>query len=182
MAIWELRAVEQYGDRFWENIWKVDVGDDGDIAPALVSAFATFHQQTLLDLYSVARLVRRPAGTTDEFIEVLVNAAGGIDSGTGLALPLFNVIRVLLSTGAGRPGFKLLRGVLLASDVIDSQNHINPDVITYVNTKLDTLLNAASDAGQPIVCKANNSAVVSAEPETLIVERQLHRKRRKTLV
>jgi hypothetical protein len=182
MAIWEMRAVDQYGDRFWENIWHVDVGDDGDIAPGLVEAFATFHQACLLDLYTLARTVRRPAGTADAFIEVVIGAAGGIDSGTGLALPLFNVIRVLLNGGAGRPGVKLLRGILLASDVIDAANHINPDVITFVNTHLDDLLNAASVAGQQIVFGSANQPAVSAEPSNLIAMRQLHRKRKKTIV
>jgi hypothetical protein len=62
------------------------------------------------------------------------------------------------------------------------QNHIDSALITYVNTQLDVLLNAASDAGQSFVIGEDDKPVVSAEPDTLVEMRQLHRKRKKTVV
>jgi hypothetical protein len=181
MAVWEVRPVFQYGDRFWENIWHVDAGADTDVAPALISAFVDFSLETLLDLYSLARVVRRPAGSHDEFIEVIVAGAGLVGAGDNLALPLFNVARILLSGGVGRPGEKLLRGLLLNSDVIDNQNHIKPALVSYVTGKVDDLFNAASTAGQSIVFGATDKVAVSPIVDSTIQMRQLHRKRKKTV-
>jgi hypothetical protein len=110
MAVWEVRVVNQTGERFWENVWHVDVGADTDVDPALLSAFETFAVNMLLTIYSCARIVRRPAGTTDAFIEILVGAAGTRGLAGSFALPLFNTVRVLLAAGAGRPGLKYFRG------------------------------------------------------------------------
>lgn len=180
MAVWEVRAVNQYGDRFWENVWHIDVGADTDVDPAVLSALQTFSINMLLTIYSVARIVRRPAGSTDEFIEILVGAAGTRGLAGSFALPLFNTVRILLAAGAGRPGLKYIRGLLKAVDIIDEQNHIDDDLITYVNEQLDIVLNALSDAGQQFVIGAADKPVVSAEPDTTVEMRQLHRKRKKT--
>jgi hypothetical protein len=181
MAIWEVRSVQQYGDRFWENIWHVDIGTDTDVDSSLLTAIEDFAVAMLLENYSVARIVRRPAGSTDAFIEFLVGAAGARALAGHFALPLFNTVRILLGAGIGRPGIKYLRGLLQNADIIDEQNHIDPALISYVNTHLDTLLNAATDAGQLFVVGAADKAVATAAPDSSVEMRQLHRKRKKTV-
>jgi len=182
LAIYEVRLVYRYGDRGWENVWHVDIGSDGDVAPALLEAFQTFGLDTLLSLYSLQRIARRPAGTTNEFIDIIVDAAGAIGIGSNIALPLFNVIRLQLFGGAGRTGVKLLRGALVAADIIDEQNHISSGLHTIIENAAIALFNAASDAGQPLVIGAAHRAAVSPSTDTQVQMRQLHRKRKKKLL
>lgn len=180
MAVWEVRPVFQHGDRFWENVWHINIGADTDVDPALLDAITHFSLKTLLDLYSLQRVVRRPAGSHDEFIEVIVAAAGLVGAGDNLALPLFNVARVLLQGGIGRPGEKLIRGLLLATDIADDQNHIKPALVSYVQSEADTLFNAASTAAQSFVFGAGDKFAVSPIVDSTIAMRQLHRKRKKS--
>lgn len=171
-----------YGDRFWSNVWHVEVGSAGDVPPALVTAFEAFHTGTLLDVYRLARIVRRPAGTTDEFIEFIVDAAGEIVSSGSFTLPLFNVIRILLNGGAGRPGVKFIRGALQTENIIDDNFTINATLITLMQNKLNDLFNAASDAECQIVFGSAPHTAVSGVPQTTVHMRQQHRKRKKKVL
>lgn len=180
MGIWENRVVYRYGDRFWENIWHVDVGALEDMPPDLTLALETFAIQTLLDIFTVERVVRRPAGSSDAFIEVLVGAAGALALGSNKVLPLWNTIRVLLQVGAGRPGIKFLRGILTQASIVDEANHIDSGTISLIQDRLNTLFNAASTAGCDFVVGEDNKPATTAQPATLIQMRQQHRKRRRT--
>ena len=179
MAVWEVRAVMQYGDRFWENVWDIDIGTATDVPPALILAIEAFHLNTLLNLYSLARIVRRPKGTTDEFVEIVVAAAGLIDVGAAHALPLWNSVRLILGVAAGRVGFKFLRGLLTDAMIADEQNHITSGIISAVETRAITLFNAASDAACFFVVGADDKPSVSPTVQATIQMRQQHRKRKK---
>lgn len=180
MAVWEVRLVYQTGDRFWENVWHVDVGSADDVPSALVLAFETFGLSTLRDIYTLARIARRPAGSTNEFIDVIVGAAGSVVTGADKVLPLFNVVRLLLEAGAGRPGVKLLRGLLVGGDLADEQNHLAAPMISLVQSAANDLFNAASDASCTFVVGAGNRPAVSPSVDPQVEMRQRHRKRKKT--
>jgi hypothetical protein len=179
MAVWENRVIYRYGDRFWENVWNVDVGAETDVPADVTTALETFAIQTLLDIFTVERIVRRPAGTTDEFIEVIVGAAGALAIGSQKVLPLWNTIKVLLQVGAGRPGIKFLRGILTGASVTDEQNHIDSGTVTLITGKLITLFNAVSDAGCNFVVGEDDKPAVSPAMSNTIQMRQQHRKRKK---
>jgi hypothetical protein len=104
MAVWEVRLVYRNGDRGWENVWHVDAGSDSDVDPDLLTEFQDFGLNTLLSIYSLQRIARRPVGTSNEFIDIIIDAAGLLPIGSNVPMPLFNVIRLLLEGGAGRPG------------------------------------------------------------------------------
>ncbi len=182
MAVWEVRLVYRNGDRGWENVWHVDVGSATDVPPALTLAFQDFGLNTLLSVYSLQRIARRPAGTTNEFIDVIVDAAGAIGIGSNIPMPLFNVIRLLLFGGVGRPGTKLLRGALVAADIVDDSNHISTTLRTTIENAAVALFNAASDASCQIVFGHANHVAVSPSTDSQVQMRQLHRKRKKTLL
>ena len=181
MAIWEVRLVFRTGDRFWENVWHVDVGVLEDVPADLILAFETFGLQGLRDIYALSKIVRRPAGTTDEFIEVVLETAGAVASGSVNVLPLYNTIKLFLNGGVGRPGYKFLRGYLASDGVADDEGHMNPSIVTLFQGLADNLFNAASDAGCSIVFGADNKVAVSPTVQSLIQERQRHRKRKKTV-
>lgn len=182
MAVWEVKVVYQNGDRFWDNTWHVNIGSDTDVAGGLLDALVTFSRDQLLDLYSVARIVRRPKGSHDAFIELAVDLAGTIGSSGSKALPLFNVMKLVLGGEAGRFGAKLLRGGLLASHIIDDQDHIDPTRVSFLESDAITLFNAASTAAQSFVYGADDKVAVSPTALNSIFMRQLHRKRKKKLV
>jgi hypothetical protein len=180
MAIFEVRNVFRYGDRFWENVWHVDTGVSADFPPALVTAFEVFGLQTLLDIYQMTRVVWRVVGTTDAFSEFAVNGDGHVASGSASPLPLYDVIKLILVGGTGRPGSKLLRGLLLATDLVGDNFTINPTLVSYVNTQAANLFNAVSDASCQVVFGADNGPAVTAVAQAIVQMRQQHRKRRRT--
>lgn len=182
MAVWEVRLVYRNGDRGWENVYHVETGSETDVDPAVILAFEAFGLDSLLDIYSLQRIARRPAGTTNEFIDVIVDAAGHLPLGSNKAMPLFNVIRLLMSGGAGRPGEKLLRGALVAADLADSNNHISSTLRTLLEGNAITLFNAVSTAGQQLVFGPEHRVAVTPDIDSQVQMRQLHRKRKKPLV
>lgn len=182
MGVWEVRNVFRDGDRFWENVWNVDVGTADDVPPALISAFETFDLNLLRDVYSLSKIVRRPAGSHDEFIEVIIEAAGHVATAGVKVLPLYNTIRLLLNGGVGRVGVKFLRGYLANDGLADEQGHMNASIVTLVQNEADALFNAASAAGCTIVYGAAHKPAVSPAVQSLVQERQKHRKRRKKAV
>lgn len=181
MAVWEVRAVHQYGDRFWENVWHIDVGSEEDVPSDVILAIKDFHVSVLLNLYELVKIVRRPVGTTDEFIEAIFNVAGGRSAGTSIALPLFNTVRLLLSGGIGRPGSKFLRGMLLTEDVAAGSGILSSIVLGEVEDAFNTLLIAMGDSLVHIVVGDPQKEIGSGAAESKIQERQLHRKRKKTI-
>jgi len=182
MALWEFRVVYQNGDRFWENVWHFDVGADDPPSLDLVSALEDFGLNTLLSIYSLAPIAYRPAGTTNAFIDHIVDAAGLLPIGSNVAMPLFNVIRVLLEGTSGRPGIKMLRGALVVADVIDNQNHISTSLHNVIETAAVTLFNAVNDLGYHVVINAGGRQAFTPTTENVVAMRQLHRKRKKALV
>jgi len=180
MAVWEVRLVYRNGDRGWENVWHVDAGSDSDVDPDLLTEFQDFGLNTLLSIYSLQRIARRPVGTSNEFIDIIIDAAGLLPIGSNVPMPLFNVIRLLLEGGAGRPGIKLLRGALVVADVIDAQNHISSTLRGIIENAAIDLFNAATTAGQPLVIGADARPAVTPTTDSQVQERQLHRKRRHT--
>jgi len=180
MAVWENRVVYRYGDRFWENVWNIDVGSETDVPSAVTLALETFAIQTLLNIFTVERVVRRPQGSHDEFIEVLVGAAGALAIGSNKVLPLWNTVKVLLNAGAGRPGIKFLRGILTQASLVDEQNHIDGGTVALVQDRLTTLFNAFSDAAVTLVIGAGDKPAVSPLVSDTVQMRQQHRKRKKS--
>jgi len=180
MAIWEVRVVYRTGERFWENVWHVDVGALTDVPAALLTSFEDFARATLLDAFIVERIVRRPAGTSDEFIETAIGLAGLIATGGDAVLPLFNTVRVLLTSGAGRPGQKFLRGLLTNLDVTGANYIIDPATVTIVQSAMIDLLNSVSDEECYLPEGRLDTAVVSAVVQNVVPMRQQHRKRRRT--
>ena len=170
-----------YGDRSWENVWHVDIGINTDVPPDLILAFETFHLDTLLDLFTLQRIVRRPFPSTDEFIEVLVGTVGANAVGAAHVLPLWNTVRMLLQGGSGRPGVKFIRGFLTDAMLSDEANHITPAILTALEGHLNDLLNAGTAAGCTFVFGADDRPVASGITQSAIQMRQQHRKRRRSV-
>lgn len=179
MAVWEVRVVMSAGDRGWENVWHVDVGSDTDVDPTVINSLRTLYETILLPAFTLVKIVRRPAGSHDAFIEAIYELAGGRSGATGFALPLFDVIRVILGGAVGRPGVKYLRGCLTTGDITDAGDDIGTSFLGGVETLIDNVIAAAVAAGQQLVFGEDRVAL-TATPQPKVAMRQLHRKRRRT--
>lgn len=181
MAIWEVRAVFKYGDRFWENVWHLDIGELEDFPVGAIVAVSNFSLDTLLNVYELVKIVRRPAGTSDAFVESIANTPGNRSAGADVALPLFDTVRLVLEGGVGRPGQKFLRGLLLLNDIAASGGVLKPAVIALVEAAATTLISDLLADDVQIVVGSTNKVVLSASAESDVQERQLHRKRRRSI-
>lgn len=180
MAVWEVRVVFTNGDRHWENVWHIDVGSADDVPAGVIDALRDFHLGRLLGIYTLEKIVRRPAGTSDAFIEALFNLAGTRTVSSGDALPLFNTVRALLSGGVGRPGIKFLRGFLVTSDLVDNAGTINSTTVAGITAALIDLIDAVDAASCTIVFGSALRVALSAATQAVAQMRQQHRKRRRS--
>lgn len=180
MADFEVRAVFTYGDRHWENVWQIDTGSLDDVPSAVIEGLREFHVSTLLADYTLNKIVRRVVGSHDAFVESIYDVPGGRALGSSGPLPLFNTVRLLLQPAAGRPGVKFLRGLLLLTDIAAAGGVLGPTVLELVQTAINTLYGVVVAAECEIVCAADK-LTTSGTPEPVAQERQLHRKRKKTV-
>lgn len=181
MADFEVRAVYQYGDRFWENVWQIDIGSATDFPGAIITALKDFSVANLLNIYTLVKIVRRPVGSHDAFVESVYDLPGSRDVGASEPLPLFNTVRLLLQPFEGRPGVKFLRGLLVNTDLIGTGGLIASAVVAGVEGRYIDLAAAVVAAGAQIVVAADKP-VGSAATQGVVQMRQLHRKRRKPVI
>jgi len=181
MAFWEVRAVLQSGDRFWENVYHIQTDGDSDVSTDALNAIIEFYVTRTLSVYTIVKLVRRLLGTADSFIETSVDEAGTFDAGSSDLLPLWNTIRVVLNSASGRNGLKFLRGMALASQLTATEGQWDPSLITAVQTAWTTMENAIeATTGQHLVFGAANKIAFSGDVQSTVQMRQRHRKRRRS--
>lgn len=175
----EVKVYMQYGDRFWSNVWEVESPDLATVI-ANTGPFITFHRDLLLDVYSVARILIREAGTTDAFSQLIVNESGNMDATGSKLLPLYDTVGLVLSGSfLGRTGLKYLRG-LLVDGSIDTNGLIVDGVKALVLGALGTLSGDLAAEGIDIILEAGK-VVTDGSIRPLPQMRQLHRKRKKTV-
>jgi hypothetical protein len=93
---------------------------------------------------------------------------------------LYNTVKILLNGGVGRPGAKLLRGLLATTDYDGPQGDLQNGLVSMVQTELTNLLNAAVAPAEFFVFGKGQQAVVTGVVQAIAQMRQEHRKRRKT--
>jgi len=180
MALFEVEVVFNYGDRHWSNRWDVEADDIATVV-GMFDVFHDTHLDLLLNIYTLGRIVARPAGERDAFFETVYNQVGNVPIGSDDPLPLFNTIRVLLNTAVGgRPGQKFLRGLLVAGHLLPS-GAISGTILATVFTKISGLIAAVETLTGHIVL-TNEKEVVNPSVQSSVQMRQLHRKRKKALL
>jgi len=116
MPVFKVDIEKQYGTEFWTNVYYVDAASL-TLAHAVAAEIVNAEQE--IHLVSVNFTKYRTSDLlpdTDQYISTALNSPG--ERGfAGDPLPLFNVVRVELSVGIGRPGRKYLRGILCEGDI-----------------------------------------------------------------
>lgn len=180
MALFEVEVIFNYGDRHWSNRWDVEADDIATVT-GMFDIFHDTHLDLLLTIYTLGRILVRPAGERDAFFERVYNEAGHVTIGSDSPEPLFNTIRVLLNTAVGgRPGQKFLRGLLVAGHLLPS-GAISGTILAVVFTKISGLIAGVETLGGHIVL-TNDKQVDSPSVQSSVQMRQLHRKRKKALL
>jgi hypothetical protein len=180
MAVLEVRVVFTDGSRNWENVYDIDVGDGTTLPGPVVTAFKDWAIAHLLNIYDLVKIAERPAGSHDEFIEHLFGLVGLRSPGGGLALPLFNTVKLALAGALGRNGVKYLRGMLLAGDIVNNTGLINTAVTGSIQDAFDTFLAALATNSCTLKYAGGTKSVTSGVVSTEDQMRQEHRKRRRS--
>jgi hypothetical protein len=151
---------KRLGTEWWTNSYLVD---DPTIADAIDSANDFVARERAIHYDSVTFTKFRVSDLNSLAYNITVlSGTGAIPTGTGVMMPLFNVVRVDFSSTLGRPCRKYLRGCLRITDVFDATT-INGNVVTRVQddygTPMASDLNYVDPQGDEIVGAATFSTV-----------------------
>lgn len=152
MPIFKVDIEKQLGTEFWTNVYYVDTAsltDAHTVGAEIVVAERSIHRNDVL--FTKYRTSDMVPGT-DQFITEPLNVYGALAVASP-HLALFNVLRVDLGVGIGRPSRKYLRGVLLEGDV--SFNDIEAGSLALFQTDyaddLELIEELVDIDGQPII-------------------------------
>lgn len=152
MSIFKVDIEKQLGTEFWTNVYYVDAESltaAHAIGAEIVVAERGIHSN--LVTFTKYRTSDMVPGT-DQFITEPLNVQGAVAANSSL-LPLFNVLRVDLGVGVGRPSRKYLRGVLYEDTV--TFDTVDPAAVAvydadYAND-LEIIEELVDIDGQPII-------------------------------
>jgi hypothetical protein len=168
MSVWQVDIEKFYQGEYWTNVYYVeadtllDAAAIGDaivpIEESITNPVITFTKYRTSDL----------TPGTDIYITTVINEPGESTQAMGTLLPLFNVVRVDLSSGVGRPGRKYLRGCMGEADM--DYNTIVPASVTYFTDHYAVPLGALAG-----VVMKDGSDILTADVWPQIGMRQLRR-------
>lgn len=169
MAVFKIDVEKQLGSEYWSNVYYVEangIAEAATFAVPIAQAERSFTSNTVL--FTKAR-TSDLVPNTDNYITSVLNAYGQNAGQPSELLPLFNVIRVDLVTGRGRPGRKYYRACLFEPYVSGSPWTLSAGIVDAVNNAINGLL-----ATVPLVQK-DGDQIVTAEVYTTVSMRQLRR-------
>ncbi len=162
----------------WSNVWHITAADMAEAAVACTDVMLD-RLVSVLSTTAVLKsfLVSDPASPA--FTTLDVNASG-TNGDTGSLLPLFNSCKVLFpQADFGRPDLKYLKGFV--GENVQTAGVIDSGSITAVDTAMVGLLTDMDGNGTP-VCNESGVQYTVVEVQPAVQMRQLHRKRKKTVV
>jgi len=174
MALWDVKVVHTFNTPFglmeWDNTWCVD-GDEaltGSMVAAIGGAFSTFHRGLLFSYYAVDRIVISTSAPDSrpynpEVFATYPVALPGLETPTGVVLPLTNVIDVRKICLSGRNGHLFLRGGLATDNVVSSggvPRLSDPAALTTAFVAAFAALQSALDGIGTVVVKSEIGGVL----------------------
>lgn len=131
MAVWKVDIEKFYLGEYWTNVYYVEAATLDDAANIGNSIVPLEESVTLDDILFTKYRTSDLVPGTDNFVTNIINEFGDVVNDATVILPLFNVVRVDLSVGVGRPGRKYLRGVLNEGHI--EFNALSSAIITFMN-------------------------------------------------
>jgi len=162
----------------WSNVWHVRAGS----VPLADAAFQDNCVTPLLALLNeactmVSLLVSDTASTAFETTPI---NEPGTDTSGGSLLPLYNTMKALFpQADLGRPDLKYFKGYI--TEDLQEAGLIDGGVLTTAAGHLNTMIDDMAGADTPLV-SFSNAAYSSSSIQPAVQMRQMHRKRRKTVV
>jgi hypothetical protein len=156
-------------DYIWVNRHEISspagLLNDADAINAIANAFASFHSNSLLNLYRVDRVVISTYGPDlpwpPGFAVVPGPWVGQRSPAGSEPLPLECALFVRRNVVRGRDGKMFLRGVLTAAQV-DRFGNVDGNLINGTNQRGDTLLNALQNVNARMVMASGPVAAVQS--------------------
>lgn len=179
MALFRVQVHYQAGEGAkWSNVYHITASDG---ATALAAADTVLANGLTSILHPACRIVK--VLVTDlvahTFFERVLQRAG-TNGDTDSLMPFFNAAKVLFGTDAGgRPDYKYFKGLL--TDDANASGQLESSVIAHLEDILSTLLTDMEDNSTPLVAD-DSAAWTSIAVDPTIAMRQLHRRRRRTVV
>ena len=175
MPNFRLSIVKTMGNRNWSNDYLLNISgfvEGSDVANALV----TFERNLYLDLVTIAyyRLSTMQVGDRT-FRHVNIGLPGLNIHGGADYLPLFNCVRVDLSTADHDPARKYFRIPIIEGNQANGQ--LTGAYRTFLQGKVDQFL--VNSVALDNIVTSKGYVVTGASVHGLVQERQLNRRRRK---
>lgn len=168
MPVFKVDVEKFAGGEFWSNRYFVDaavLSNAAQMALDIVATERTFHLASVLFTKFVASDL---AEGTDQFISVPINLNGQRTLSND-ALPLFCIVRTLLTAGVGRTPFKQYRGVLMEGDIAGGT--VASGLLNDINTAFNNLITL----GNVVLCDQSGTPITSANSSPRVWSRQLRR-------
>jgi hypothetical protein len=173
---YEINTFKKMGEENWSNRYIVEADDEAALLSAadmLISAERSFHLSNVLFTY--VRASTMLAGDRNFFV-FPQNTIGSLIP-DGAPEPLWNCVRVDFSVaGGGSPSRKFYRGVL--SDGVTDGVEFDGPLRTTMQGVLNSLISDLQSNGI-LFQDPDGQAILAAFPYDKIVNRKLHRRRRK---
>lgn len=166
MAIFQVDVQKQIGTEYWTNVYHVNAADitaAGVLAAFIVNQERSFHT---LDVNFVSYRVSTFPESDGEYLIQTVNLPGEAAAGTSM-LPLWNVARVDISVGLGRPCRKYYK-VPLYESTTEGQA-----IVLATRDLIDDAVAAMCAAGG--ICDPQGQEWVAGQTFVNIAMRQLRR-------
>lgn len=171
--LWRIETVKQLGSETWSNDWLTDdatMEDAQDLA-ALIQTFERNIHMSVVQFTYIRVSSYIPGDRT--FRNLQTNVPGLND--TLDYLPLFNTVRLSLSTSASDPGRKYFRCPI--PEIQQANGVLVPSYITFLNTQVLNFLVGPAVLEHLVTPKGNRITSATIFPNVQM--RQLHRRRKK---
>ncbi len=174
MPVFKLEIFKRLGTEEWVNrYWMFSTTLAAAIPESnpFVTAERSFHSDQVTFTYRRISDIGGPGG---EFINEPLNQSGLVPGSTTAGLlPLWNVVKLYFNKGYNRPDYKLYRAVL------GEANTEAGTVASATRTAIEDAFDGLLALPTPRMVTLGGIAIASVSCDTLVRERQLHRRRRR---
>lgn len=174
MPIYKLETFKRLGTEEWLNRYWISATSLAAAIPQsnpIVNAERAFHSESVTFTYRRISDIGAPGG---EFANDPLNLPGLVPGSTTAGLlPLWNVLKLYFNKGYSRPDYKLYRGCL--GEANTEGGTVNSTFLATVVDTWDDIIAAAT----PYLVTLGGNPVLSVTGDSLIRERQLHRRKRR---
>lgn len=162
----------------WSNVWHVRAANMADASAAPVIGMED-HLLALLSTTAVLKSYLVSEEGTSSFATIDRNSAG-LNGDTGSLLPLYNSLKAIFpSLDFGRPDIKYFKG--LVGENFQTAGVLESSILSAADTEITAMITDMAANDTPLVTD-NDQDYSNVTIQSAVQMRQMHRKRRKTVV